>query len=63
MKPHKYTKYRPEECNYPVFRSIDYCWGLAGAVDEANKDQFIKRHCPECEYWGKEAKDETQEKT
>jgi hypothetical protein len=60
---HKYSKHRPPWCNHPPFKSIDYCWGLALAVDERKKIKFLKDKCSDCDqskyYYmeGKEAYD------
>jgi hypothetical protein len=51
MTEHKYTKYRPPECQYPVFQAFDYCWGLACAVDYFMGDDFVRYTCPDCEYY------------
>ncbi len=51
MTDHRYTKYRPPECQHPVFQAFDYCWGLACAVDEGLNNKFVREACPECEYY------------
>ena len=50
MKPHKYTKYRPAWCQHPPFESIDYCWGLAVAVDEKKLKSFYGQKCELCDF-------------
>lgn len=49
MRSHEYTKYRPKWCTHPKFISINYCWGLAAAVDDNLLDNFLKDTCPSCE--------------
>ena len=37
-------------CHYP-FQPFDYCWGYATAVDNDRAAEFVKGHCPTCEFW------------
>ena len=48
-REHTYTKYRPMWCNHPQFQSIDYCWGLAVAVDEKRLTKFKANKCKACD--------------
>jgi hypothetical protein len=51
MKEHKYAKYRPEWCKHPPFNGIDYCWGLALAVDNGTPKEniFFEDKCKTCD--------------
>jgi hypothetical protein len=49
MTDHKYSKYRPPWCNYPPFESMDYCWGLALAVDRGILPGFFEHKCCDCD--------------
>ncbi len=60
MTPLKYQKYRPEWCKHPAFRDgHDYCWGLAIAADEGQKEvnRFYKYRCPTCEFYNDDLSD------
>ncbi len=49
--PHKYAPYRPQWCRHPDFRgSLDYCWGLANAVDDDKLEEFLANKCDDCEF-------------
>ena len=48
-REHTYTKYRPDWCNHSTFESIDYCWGLASAVDRKELGKFLKKRCRDCD--------------
>lgn len=57
VREHTYSKYRPKWCQHPPFESINYCWGLAVAVDENKTKEFLKNKCRGCDlskYWDKE---------
>lgn len=49
LRVHKYTKYRPKYCLHPTFESMNYCWGLAVAVDKRALTKFYKSKCRTCD--------------
>ena len=46
---HRYTKYRPDWCHHGPFRGMDYCWGLASAVDAGTLEDWLEGKCETCD--------------